>query len=273
MFFKIMKYDIKNGLVKEYKKYLLFVVFFISAGIIFRLSVLNESVVTFGNYNLFVHSGMEEYIPDFSNRFQFPIIWVCFHMLAYFSVLYYPYNDIDGFGKSVLIQSMNRSAWYFSKCCWVIISIAIYFALFMLSQAILCLFFGDSITLLITQDYAFYSIPVTVESFTEYPTDISVLLYALPFAVCVALGLMQTALSLIIKPFYSYIASAAILIGSAYYLSPVMLGNYAMVQRSSIFLANGVDARIGLVFCFLLSVASIICGIFIFNKYDILNRG
>lgn len=271
-FFRIYRYDISNGLIKEYKKYILALCFFISAAIIYRLPQL-DNISTLGNYILFTHVGMMEYSPDFANRFQFPTVWICFHMLEYFIVLYYPYDDMNDFGKHVLINSKNRTEWYLSKCCWTITSISIYFFIYIISQLVVCIFLGDLISMDITQDEAFRNIYVSNEFFLGYPTSIHLLLYVLPFTVSVTIGLLQMMLSLIIKPFYSYIVCAVILIGSAYYVNPLMIGNYAMVQRSDIFLKNGVNSVLGLILCMVISVASVIGGIMIFKRYDILNRG
>lgn len=273
IFFKTLKYDIKNGITKEYKKYIFAVIFFLSAAVIFRLSRIGEVDITLGDYILFTHLGMPEYIRHYANRFQFPIIWICFHMLAFFIVLYYPYNDIDSFGRYILINTRSRRVWYLSKCCWVIISILLYFALHLLSQLLICHIFMDSVSFDLSGEEAFRSIYQNTSENLNVITHIPVQLYIMPAAVCMTIGLFQMTLSLFIKPFYSYVVSAAILILSAYYVSPLMIGNYAMVQRSELFLKNGVSAVYGICICITLSLISVISGIINFSRYDILNRG
>ncbi|MCD7827018.1 MAG: hypothetical protein LUG85_00555 [Clostridiales bacterium] len=272
MFFKILRYDIKNGLVKEYKKYLLAAGFFVIVGFTYRLFLAFDDVQTLGNYLLYVHKGMEEYVFGYLNRFDIPVIWICFHMLAYYIVMYYPYNDIDGFGKSILINSKNRKLWFLSKCCWVVFSIVLYFAVFMAVQTVICLIFGDTVSLDVTQAEMYGRIRFTVMDFEGYPTEIPLQLILLPLLVCISVGLVQLTLSLIIKPLYSYIVSAAVLIVSAYYVSPFLIGNYAMVQRSSMFIENGVSTAQGLICCGVVCAASVIAGLIIFNRYDILNK-
>ncbi len=273
IFFKTLKYDIKNGIAKAYKKYILSIIFFLSAAVIFRLSRKNVEEVTLGDYLLFTHLGIPEYIRDYANRFYFPVIWICFYMLVFFIVLYYPYDDIDGFGRYILINTKKRSVWYLSKCCWVVISVIFYFAAHIISQLLICFIFRDSICLYLSDDEAYQSIYQNVSGNTDIITHIPVQLYILPLVVCVTIGLLQTTLSLYIRPFYSYIISAAILIFSAYHINPFLIGNYAMVQRSDLFLQNGVSAIFGIVICTLLSLCSVIAGVIKFQKYDILNRG
>lgn len=288
IFFKIFRYDIKNGITKAYKKYILAFVFFISAALIFRMSV-ESGVPTLGDYTLFIMTGIAPYTPSPLVRFEFPIVWVCFFMIIFFIVLYYPYDDIDGFGKYILISSKKRSFWYLSKCLWVVFSVILYFALFMLSNLIVGVIFGDSLKPGLSEiglesiytDVANESVaaPIGAETALEgaynggtVTPNCLVELYLNPFLVCVATSLIQTTFSLFVKPVFSYILSAAILIFSAYYTSPFMIGNYAMVSRSALFAADGVKGTTGIIICVAAAVLACVVGVLRFRNYDIIGR-
>lgn len=92
------------------------------------------------------------------------------------------------------------------------------------------------------------------------------------FFIVSALSVMQMAVSLVIKPFFSFCISAGILVLSAYYLNPLLLGNYAMSQRNDLLIDNGVNTKTGIVFSLALLVLSCVVGLFIFRRYDILNK-
>ena len=59
---------------------------------------------------------------------------------------------------------------------------------------------------------------------------------------------------------------------SAYYINPLLLGNYAMSQRNDLLIDNGVNTKTGIVFSLALLVLSCVVGLFIFRRYDILNK-
>lgn len=272
MFFKLLKYDFANGTVKQYKKYIFSFVFFLSVGLFFRFSRLSSVSLNFGDYVLNVFAGMEKYVPSALEQFKLPIIWICFYLFSCFTVLYYPYNDISDFGKSVLINSGKRSCWFLSKCTWTVISVFIYFLLFMLSQFIICLIFGDSLSSDITHNEAFLYFSVTLMDNEVLQTHIPLLLFVLPVLVNSAICLLQLTLSLVIKPSYSYMVSAAVFVISVYYADPFVIGNYAMAMRTYETAGLNITPVGGIAYCLILSVVSVIVGIIIFNRYDILNK-
>ena len=92
----------------------------------------------------------------------------------------------------------------------------------------------------------------------------------LPLLVMAALNLFQMTLSLFIKPFYSYIVTAAILLISAYYVSPFCIGNYAMPLRSHMIMANGVGLNTGMLVSVIILVVAVIVGGLVFQRRDIL---
>ena len=97
-------------------------------------------------------------------------------------------------------------------------------------------------------------------------------LFLLPFLLITSVGLMQMFLSLIIRPLYSYCVSVTVMLASTYYLNFLMLGNYAMMLRSSRVVTNGVYVFTGLVYILILAIVSIISGLLLFRRYDILNK-
>ena len=83
------------------------------------------------------------------------------------------------------------------------------------------------------------------------------------------MSLVQMLLCLVIRPTFSYILSVIVMISSAYYLSPALLGNYAMALRSDKVVTNGVPLTLGIVYSLVLIVLSVVLGSFIFHKTNI----
>jgi len=81
---------------------------------------------------------------------------------------------------------------------------------------------------------------------------------------------MQMFLSLILKPIISFLMIASILILSAYSMSPYLIGNYSMVQRSEIFMKDGISILAATIVNIIIIIVSVIGSIVYFNRKDII---
>lgn len=280
MFFKILKYDLKNTIIKKYKNYIL--TFFVFCWFLLDayMRILNSDIsikdVTITEMVMFIFNGMKEYIPGGEESFAFPMMWMVIFVLLLFFTLYYPYNDIMGYGKNVLIASTSRTVWWLSKCVTTICICIVYFFTAALSIFIFAFSFGLKFKLTVKPEV--FSRLLTLggipEGFNLSPEPLYMVLtvFVLPFIFAVAMCLFQMLLTLIIRPFASIIVVTAIFMVSAYYVSPFMIGNYAMTQRSICFVSNGVDPVAGVIIMASIIVFSIVVSTVLFNRYEILEK-
>lgn len=280
MFFKILKYDLKNTIIKKYKNYIL--TFFVFCWFLLDayMRILNSDIsikdVTITEMVMFIFNGMKEYIPGGDESFAFPMMWMVIFVLLLFFTLYYPYNDIMGYGKNVLIASTSRTVWWLSKCVTTICICIVYFFTAALSIFIFAFSFGLKFELTVKPE-VFSRLLILggmPEGFNLSPEPLYMVLtvFVLPFIFAIAMCLLQMLLTLIIRPFASIIAVTAIFMVSAYYVSPFMIGNYAMTQRSICFISNGVNPIVGVVIMASIIVFSIVVSTVLFNRYEILEK-
>lgn len=279
MFFKILKYDLKNTIIKKYKNYIIsffvFCWFLFDAYMKIFYSDISIKDVTITEIVMFIFNGMHEFVPDGYTSFTFPIMWMVIFVLLLFFTLYYPYNDIMGYGKNVLIASTSRTAWWLSKCVTTLCICIVYFFTAALSILIFAFVFGLKFELIVRPEVFStllrYGIP---DGFNLSPEPLYIILtvFVLPFIFAIAMCLFQMLLTLIIRPFASIIVVTAVFMVSAYYVSPFMIGNYAMTQRSICFVSNGVDPVVGVVIMALITVFSIVVSTVLFNRYEILEK-
>ena len=279
MFFKILKYDLKNTIIKKYKNYILtffvFCWFLLDAYMRIFYSDIPIKNVTVTEIVMFIFNGMKEFVPGSEEPFSFPIMWMVIFVLLLFFTLYYPYNDIMGYGKNVLIASTSRTAWWLSKCVTTICICIVYFFIAAMSILIFAFAFGLKFELTVKPEVFAtllrYGIP---EGFNLSPEPLYMVLtvFVLPFIFAIAMCLFQMLLTLIIRPFASIIVVTAIFMVSAYYVSPFMIGNYAMTQRSICFVSNGVDPVVGVIIMASIIIFSIVVSTVLFNRYEILEK-
>ena len=87
-----------------------------------------------------------------------------------------------------------------------------------------------------------------------------------------ALLILQLTVSLLFNPAAGFLTTTALLLASAYYTSPLLLGNYLMTARLNIALTNGLLPADGVVLSLSLILICILLGGFIFTRRDIMGR-
>lgn len=276
MFYKCLKYDLKCGLLKEYKKYIVAIGLFVIIGFDFFIK-MSDIEITVLDYFFYLFFGMEEYVPSPGNKFRFPALWVAVILYVSYITLYYPYKDLNGYGKNILLNTQSKKTWYLSKCTWVTVSTIIYFLIGFVVLSLFAIISGAEITADVSSKVVLKFIPFITTQQNLFYNDamyykVTILHFVLPVIICVMNNLLQLFLSLFIKPFFSFIFTVSYTIASAYYLKSFMLGNYAMIARSNIFIDNGVNFTDGLIISLGVILVVIISGTVLFSKQDILNK-
>lgn len=280
MFFKFVSFDIKNGLLKEWKKYLIALSVFLAFLSIHYLRIYAENSslrasgeeelgFTVGDLLISVLGGMKVFHYGDGEAFLFPALWIFFFLLLLFFTLRYPTNDLDGMGKSMLLLSQKRQTWWFSKCVWCASFVLMYFTVFYIASFLMGICLGGEVVLQ-PSEYTPYALDGGMY-LKDPPWDIVPGLVLIPCVSC-GIALFQVALTLFIRPIFAYVISCVLFISSAYFFSPFLVGNYAMLFRTHIFLEEGVSLSAGFLAAFLLIFASIMIGYLRVERMDILTR-
>lgn len=269
---KFIRFDIKNGILRKFYVYLVYS-FFIVISIYFFQGKLHSYEIdrySIGDCLLFLYGGAKEYIPKTGEIFEMPYLWLVNHLLIFYFTLSYMDNDLSGFGQQLIYRSGGRVIWWFSKCIWNIIMVAGFYII------------GVIIVLLIGIKKAELSLDISEH--ISYVVDfgdqlrqncaqkIALEILILPIIYSVTVSLLQMTLTLLFKPIFSYIVSSSICLSSAYKLSPVLLGNYSMAARNNKIINNGMSSVEGIILCTIISALSIVVGILIIRKCDIVNK-
>lgn len=280
MFFKLLRYDCKVGILYSYKKPLTSLVLFTCICLDCFMKFHSYETLdtpftvtnTLGNTLLYIFAGIQEYDPQTDTQFIFPAVWMLLYLtLAYFT-LYYPYNDLEESGQNILLRSGGRRLWWTSKCCWNICTSVLFFLIGWTVIVAACLIQGIPLSMELSQNINIL-LGMRITSPLLYPTELTFEILALPMLVMISVNLMQMALSLFIRPIYSYIVTGALLLASTYYQSPFLIGNYAMPIRSSRMVEDGVNPIYGVLLSIAITVISYFVGLLYFKRYDILRKG
>lgn len=277
MFFKTLRYDIKNGIFTCYKSYLIIAVISVAfcADYFVKYNQLINSFqlpnkLSFGDYAMYVFAGKEEFSPAMGNVFSFPAVWTLIMALLMYITLNYPFDDITGFGRHVLMNSKSRRIWWLSKCAWSVISCALAYALILSVCFIFSLITKAQLSLQVS-NYAIAIAKQTSEYFMYNDTKIGVLLL-LPLLLLCQMSLFQMTASILLKPTISFLITIAHLIAAAFYMTPYLPANYSMFLRYDIVTPTGLRPLTGVIISSVIIVIAVIVGMIAFSKYDILSK-
>jgi hypothetical protein len=282
MFTKFIRHDLSYGILFHRKNFFVaFLIFFLLAGshfLILRIyeiaqPVFLENPSTTGDYFLSIIGGYGKvvFLEGGGSTFEIPAIWMFFVLWMQFTSLYYPFIDLDGIGKQLMVISGKRGIWWLSKCIWAAVNTVLNYMLIFLASTFSGLCFGAKLSM----NANYYLAKELDMNMDSIRTDTVWNLW--PIFLCtglalITLSLFQLMLSIIVKPLFSYLFIAGFLLAGAYMQSPLLFGNYLMAARSSLLITSGLEPGIGCFICLWVILISLIIGYTVFEHKDILGK-
>lgn len=291
-FFRLAYYDVRNFLFGEWKKLLVIFSGFFVICLTFCLkeaSILSgeNSVGTFGDYWLYIFGGFPKVTEDSAikiKNLKMLAMWLAVLLYLFYTTLYYPFNDLTGYGQNVLTRSRGRRSWWLSKCLWNALTVLMFFCIGAAVVFLFCVVTKKPISLKISQGMYTHVFLLDDElasgglidfdnpGVISHPSHITGALIGMPLLTAVAISELQMFLSLWLRPMFSFGVTVIILGVSAYCVSPFLIGNYAMPIRCDALMPNGVSPLTGTVILTSLIAFCVIAGDIAFKRYDILNK-
>lgn len=276
-FISIFKLDFFQGFRSVWKLLLFEIVLcvFINLDFIQRTNLLlelNGGSRSLGDFALYMFGGMKEYIPSPYEPFKFPALWMLLFMLISCSTLWYPFHDLKGFGKTMLVACSNRKVWFLSKWVWCTSTVTVCFILvwiiMIISSLLSSSLFDSNISTFMADIFGLQKEDFNCTGI--YP--IGHMIFG-PWLTVLSLSSLQLTLSIYINPLLGFCSTGIILIASTYYLSSCFIGNYGMLIRDTLFFYRGVRFENGVIINLIIIGCSLLAGIFLFSRQDILVKG
>lgn len=274
---KQIRYDVKTGIILEWKK-LIFVpviVFICCMSFMSKVKVFstysNISIPNVGDYLVEFFKG-KEYLKDFSGKgkFDLPIVWIIIHFYFIFIVSSYPYKDFTERGYQYLIRTERKSVWWISKCVWVGTVTIGYYGLIYIS--IICFAVMNGSDKLIPNSTIGIHVSEIDISRISMPTFF-LLVIIMPIMISFSIGVVEMTLSFLFSPLAAMLTIVIYLISSAYWCRPYLLGNYEMLYRNINIIKNGgMNVETGLILCGIFSFCAIFIGLRKFIYMDCIQR-
>lgn len=290
MFFNIVLCDLRNGILKRWRVFLasgfLFVVLAVLAYLDFEAALRMDpspvtSAVSLGDYLCYLFGGTsdgnrpieffdQQNIVNSMFEFSFPSVWCLIYLVLLLITLQYPYEDLMGFGKHIILLSNKIHYWWMSKFIWIAATTVTYFAISIAFFSATALLLGAECNLHIGTYYPYFRF--TAVDFLKDPPWNIVPTLSMVIPVGIGLCAIQLALSLITTRLWGYLIGSAFLLGSAYMQHELLFPNASMFARSLEVVTNGQVVTIELIVIAWFTFTSILAGYLYLKRADILNK-
>ena len=263
----LLGYDLHYGFQSNRGKWLFALVvqahFCTLAG---RLSLITNTHIGFLERLTFLFRGLPEYHLSQTGTFELPVHWLIFHAFLLFLAGFYPIQELTQSGGQAFIRSGRRGYWLRSKALWVCATVAGYYLMLAGVLAVCSLPAGGPWAQPAAMAVLF-GIDMAELSFAE----IALYWWAMPILVSVALCLTEVFLSLFIEPLLAFFVMLSYLVASVFWTSPALIGNYSMLQRSSLLSGDpAISAQNCFAVCLSLIALASVLGTKLFRRKDIL---
>ena len=210
------------------------------------------------------------YDPASNMPFVLPVEWMLFVLLMLFIPLRFPYRNLMGIGKMLMVEAGERWSWWLSKCVWIALYVVAYWGLMLLVSAVVSAIMFGALSLTPSEENLMFS---GIDSFDLAAGTLSIVpAVCAGVAMSCALCLVQLVLSLMIRPIMSFACGAALFFTSSFFFHPLLVGSYLMLSRSSAFVAHGTDPMLGCGLALVIGVIAVVAGGFGFSRMDIVDK-
>ena len=243
MFIKFLDHDLRYGIGRAKKRLIVTFImfFFLSIYHFWTLRIFEltdpqylESPVTTADYFLALIGGCGKVnlISGAENDFVMPTMWFVFVLWMQFTSLYYPFAELNGIGKQLMVLSGSRGNWWLSKCVWTIINTITNYLIVFAASAAAGLCFGAKPSMQANW-YVSRELYMRADDLTSSTTWNIWWVCLMTGFTMIVLALVQLILSLILKPVQSYLVLAGYLFAGGCIRSPVFFGSSAMGARDA----------------------------------------
>ncbi len=273
-FMSLLKHDILHGILLRWRYFLVAVLFFTFTDFAFMnnvnsLNLAADSVLkcSITDYILNMFIGNEPFDFELKKGISLSVVWFVFHAVLFSSMGFYITDDLNKNAFIFILKVKSRRKWWISKVVWCVLIVIIYYALFFIVSFIFAALFGTvslSVNDLVVQRMFGFS----VSGISIF--DILLSSFFLPMAISCSFAVLEAALSLILKPLYSFLIIICYLIASTFYCRIYLLFNFSMIIRNNFYGINGVTNQYGILIAVILVVVSSVFGVFIIKRKNIL---
>lgn len=262
-----IKHDVKNGIFRRYKIYLLFIIL-LSVILAFwnkkiSLNMVNKAGLI--DYLMYIFSGKEE-VGKLTNQdiFDIPIAWLFVHIYVLFGIGTYPKTEYMERGYQFLIRAGNKWCWWLGKCVYIFISVILYYLCIVFTGFIFSAL-NDSSHSEVNKEICERILRLDINNITDMKRYLCLVI--MPLLLFMVLGFVCMFISFLQNNIVAVIVLIGYLSISAYWCNDLLLGNYTMLLR-----VHKISFAVGIIVSAIVLLLSGFGGYRYFRNMDVYGR-
>ncbi|MGP1433329.1 MAG: hypothetical protein ACTTKP_03520 [Catonella sp.] len=262
-----IKHDVKNGIFRRYKIYLLFIIL-LSVILAFwnkkiSLNMVNKAGLI--DYLMYIFSGKEE-VGKLTNQdiFDIPIAWLFVHIYVLFGIGTYPKTEYVERGYQFLIRAGNKWCWWLGKCVYIFISVIFYYLCIIFTSFIFSAL-NDSSHNEVNKEICERILRLDINNITDMKRYLCLVI--MPLLLFMVLGFVCMFISFLQNNIVAVIVLIGYLSISAYWCNDLLLGNYTMLLR-----VHKISFAVGIIVSAIVLLLSGFGGYRYFRNMDVYGR-
>lgn len=269
----MIRYDFRNGLVKRISWIALPVIVFVICvfGAQSTMDFINKTgQATLGECLVWYLKGSIPAGSTIGNSTP-SFYWLLIQAGCICFTLEYSTRDLNVFGQHIIARSGSRIKWWLGKCLWMAESVLIYWLVGICVTAAAAPLMGLDLSLVVKQSSVMRIMSFCNVGFGEYSAAFGIVyLVIIPWLSMLVVNMVCLLCSLLSNQIISLIFGLFVLIVPSMWMKTLIVTNYTMLQRCSLFYSDGLDFSKGFVYTAALLAVSVIAGAFIMQNMDII---
>lgn len=207
------------------------------------------------------NAGMESFVM--------PVTWLLFMMLQLLIPLDHPVHSMELWGSQYIVRTGRRS-WWLSKSIYTLAVNLLSFGIYLCTVILFCA--AHSISLTMDGNAGFYKTlfgAVDLSNFQMLSVSENVLLFIiLPLSAICAMSMIQLFIAVWFHPIAAYLVTVSLLVLSAFFRQPWLLGNHGMAIRSAMIDSGGIAPHTAVLWCAIFYLTAFFAGFIWIRKKD-----
>ena len=266
---RLIKYDLRCGFAYNRIKIIIAIIFvltncFYFYGITKDIQIDNVSL---GDLIIFFFKG-EAIFSTKTGNFPIPVTYLAIQIIVAILVGYYPYDDINGYGKQIFIRCQDKGKWLISKIVWSISAVLLFYFFTYIILCMFAYFIGFDMSFEYHKEIIWATNNIEIPNIEPVTIIINGILMPVLFSIvisliqiCISLG-TNAIIGFLIIMIYDYVA--------IFFSSKFFLSNYIMILRNTEYGMVKYNKLEGLIIFIIIYIFAMLIGKLIVNKKQLI---
>ncbi|WP_314068099.1 hypothetical protein [uncultured Vagococcus sp.] len=205
---------------------------------------------------------------DPTQLFNIPFLWLSMCLYLFYSLAAMIRATSSTYDYLTFFYLRKRRTYWFFKVKHTLVIISIHFMVIIITSIICTILFGGRVSISPTMTFWTSFIPKgSVVSGFQFIFQTMIM----PWLACATIGILELTLLYFGGELQSFIIISIYLIMSSFFTSPLLIGNYLMLLKSSIVEDKGIDNLSGILVMVVSMIVLNVVGIVKLRKWDYMN--